>query len=277
MRDSKIEQYLQEKNIQFAGEQIRQIEKKRMEAIQEKDEEAANYYWRLAVIYYVQSGFVSIYQNLKRRAYAEAWEALKQTDLQMMILHQNYAFEQDEEDSFHLGFIMDELREYEKLFPYEYFICREKVIKKQRCTICGKEVSLRDDCGHVPGKIYMGEVCVHEPIDFEYLSAKATRDPFDKMEYLEPYQAQDMQYNFGMLDGLMASLKSPYEYWEVEVVKEKNPQYAKVGRNDKCPCGSGKKFKFCCMNDESKMTFEHYKIRLLNEYEEKVDKPLKML
>ena len=26
----------------------------------------------------------------------------------------------------------------------------------------------------------------------------------------------------------------------------------KVGRNDPCPCGSGKKYKFCCMNKEKK-------------------------
>ena len=25
---------------------------------------------------------------------------------------------------------------------------------------------------------------------------------------------------------------------------------AKVGRNDPCPCGSGKKFKKCCMNKQ---------------------------
>lgn len=25
-------------------------------------------------------------------------------------------------------------------------------------------------------------------------------------------------------------------------------EYKKIGRNDKCPCGSGKKFKNCCMN-----------------------------
>jgi len=25
----------------------------------------------------------------------------------------------------------------------------------------------------------------------------------------------------------------------------------KVGRNDKCPCGSGKKFKKCCMNKQN--------------------------
>ena len=26
---------------------------------------------------------------------------------------------------------------------------------------------------------------------------------------------------------------------------------AKVGRNDLCPCGSGKKYKKCCMNAEA--------------------------
>ena len=25
-------------------------------------------------------------------------------------------------------------------------------------------------------------------------------------------------------------------------------QKVKIGRNDPCPCGSGKKYKFCCMN-----------------------------
>lgn len=25
-------------------------------------------------------------------------------------------------------------------------------------------------------------------------------------------------------------------------------EYQKIGRNDKCPCGSGKKYKNCCMN-----------------------------
>lgn len=29
---------------------------------------------------------------------------------------------------------------------------------------------------------------------------------------------------------------------------QKVREYAKVGRNDQCPCGSGKKFKNCCMN-----------------------------
>ena len=29
--------------------------------------------------------------------------------------------------------------------------------------------------------------------------------------------------------------------------KESQPKIPKVGRNDPCPCGSGKKYKKCCM------------------------------
>lgn len=32
--------------------------------------------------------------------------------------------------------------------------------------------------------------------------------------------------------------------------ENKNIDYSHVGRNDKCPCGSGKKYKNCCMNKE---------------------------
>lgn len=32
---------------------------------------------------------------------------------------------------------------------------------------------------------------------------------------------------------------------------QKVREYAKVGRNEPCPCGSGKKFKNCCMNKKN--------------------------
>jgi hypothetical protein len=31
-----------------------------------------------------------------------------------------------------------------------------------------------------------------------------------------------------------------------KLLKKKNVDYDSAGRNDKCPCGSGKKFKSCC-------------------------------
>jgi preprotein translocase subunit SecA len=35
---------------------------------------------------------------------------------------------------------------------------------------------------------------------------------------------------------------------ETTVKKPKQRSTAKVGRNDPCPCGSGKKYKNCCIN-----------------------------
>jgi hypothetical protein len=32
----------------------------------------------------------------------------------------------------------------------------------------------------------------------------------------------------------------------IDFVEEPNPSPSKLGRNDPCPCGSGKKFKHCC-------------------------------
>lgn len=42
----------------------------------------------------------------------------------------------------------------------------------------------------------------------------------------------------------------PYEYknnYEIKMVKSQPIKKNKIGRNDKCPCGSGKKYKYCCL------------------------------
>lgn len=47
----------------------------------------------------------------------------------------------------------------------------------------------------------------------------------------EDYDEDDYQY-------------SPYESFQQPVIRIGE----KVGRNDPCPCGSGKKYKKCCLN-----------------------------
>jgi len=36
------------------------------------------------------------------------------------------------------------------------------------------------------------------------------------------------------------------ELLRLERLRAQNPEQPKIGRNDPCPCGSGKKFKKCC-------------------------------
>lgn len=57
--------------------------------------------------------------------------------------------------------------------------------------------------------------------------------------FIENMEAMTVNALFGV------SRVQPHQHQHVHQAVEKNPQYANVGRNDPCPCGSGKKFKKC--------------------------------
>jgi len=58
------------------------------------------------------------------------------------------------------------------------------------------------------------------------------------MEAIKGFDAQVGQHEVNHLDGV------PEEIVEYDYVA---PKPIEVGRNDKCPCGSGKKYKHCCL------------------------------
>ena len=45
----------------------------------------------------------------------------------------------------------------------------------------------------------------------------------------------------------MKKLEALAKTWK-EAHTQKVREFSKIGRNENCPCGSGKKFKNCCMN-----------------------------
>lgn len=58
-------------------------------------------------------------------------------------------------------------------------------------------------------------------------------------------------------------MRTPIHYgatpWELKKMKNKS---VKVGRNDSCPCGSGKKYKNCCRNEKQEVSIrDEYKNR----------------
>ncbi|MGM9994722.1 MAG: YecA family protein [Candidatus Avigastranaerophilus sp.] len=71
---------------------------------------------------------------------------------------------------------------------------------------------------------------------------------------LDYYKADSVQKKiFSSASVLYASKVFEQIMTEVSTKEENKPKegidYSNVGRNDKCPCGSGKKFKNCCMNN----------------------------
>ena len=230
-----------------------EIEKERLLAIEEMDEEKANYCWCLRQIFTIQHGYLCAYDYLRNKNYADAWTKLDHIDMEIGFLEENF-YINPQNDKYHISFIGHIIKEYQKLFPYLHFFSRENVIKGEKCSICGRPISFRNNCGHKPGKLYMGEMCLREVTDMEFKAMAIVTDPFDKYSYVS---IPDKEYDYGMLEWLMSYVKSPYDDFFVETKKEKKPEYRTVGRNELCPCGSGKKYKKCHKGSKSELMDHH--------------------
>ena len=236
-----IEDYLARKNLHLESSIAEEIEYFRLDAINRQDEESANHCWCLRQIYTIQKHFLSAVSSLFEKQFENAWMAFDSADIALGYLELNFDLDSAVHD-YNILFINRMIKRYQKLFPYRYFLSRENIIKEEVCTICGKPISLRKCCGHKPGKIYMGELCLRKVTSMEFKGAAVVTDPFDKYGFV---RIPDHEYNYGMLEQLTGYLDSAYEEFDIETVKEKHPDYLNIGRNDRCPCGSGRKYKKC--------------------------------
>lgn len=253
MTSKEIENYLSVKNNQMDESIVEEIEKHRLNAINNRNEKQANYFWCLRQIYRIQKEFLAAIKALKTKKFEEAWHILDNVDIGLSNLENNFDTSQGN-DKYHLLFIGRIIIEYQKLFPYRHFFSRENVIKNEKCSICGKEILLRRPCGHKVGKLYMGELCLRKVTDMEVKAVCVVTDPFDKYGYL---QLPDRDYNYGMLEALMVEVDSPYEDFYIETIKVKSQEYKKIQRNSPCPCGSGKKYKVCHLGTEGELIDHH--------------------
>lgn len=91
---------------------------------------------------------------------------------------------------------------------------------------------------------YVGGYDAHVDYMFEYRDYEQNfcESPMDAAEYLknwamfEPEEDRQQEQNF---EKMFRQIKNEYT---------KTEKKQKIGRNDPCPCGSGKKYKFCCLN-----------------------------
>lgn len=105
----------------------------------------------------------------------------------------------------------------------------------------------------------MGELCLRMITDFEFLGIAIVKHPLDKYAIIK---IEGKDYNYEVLEYLIKNLDSPFRPWYVEQITRKKPEYVHIGRNDKCPCGSGKKYKKCCANTPNEYG-PHFRITLL--------------
>lgn len=253
IQDNKIEEYLANQHLSFDKGIQSLINSKLNEAQAARDNEKANYYWYLQEILYVQKGYVESFELIKTGKYEEAWLLLDKSDIALGYIEENFP-STIQFNKFNLGFISKMIKEYQKLFPYHLFLSREAIIREEKCSICGQIIKLRHGCSHIPGKVYMGKLCLREVTKIELKAVALVTDPFDKYTIIHP---EGKEYNYGMLEYLMEEVHSPYISFRVEIRKEKNEEFKGIGRNELCPCGSGKKYKKCHLGTKEEL-HDHY-------------------
>lgn len=254
-----IETYLKRKTDTLDQKIFDDLETYLKKYQKEEKEEEANYCWCLKQIYTVKKGYLTAYHELKNHDFENAWYNLERVDIELSFLEKNFDIGNEINDPYALVYIKNTVPKFQKLFPYKVFTSREALIKKEVCSICGKEVKLRGGCTHKIGKLYMGKMCSRSVEDMEFIGVAVVTDPFDKYAILK---IEGQEFNYDLIEYVSDNLKSPYDLWTYEIERKIQPKFQNLNRNDKCACGSGKKYKKCCMNT-NRIYMEHYKINIL--------------
>ena len=222
-------------------------------AIQTRDERLANAQYVFKEYFLLFCELIRYFNKLKSKDYKGSWDKLQDC---FDIIKYVGKFT-DEENRYELPSLYDLLLKYEALYPYKLFCSSEYVIQKATCSICGKSV-LGLDCPHIKGELYWGEPAVHNIEEIKYFQGVAlVAHPEDKRCIMQVADKNITdEERFKTLNNFI-ELKLPFlQMFSVNSKTEtrKDPKYKNVGRNDLCPCGSGKKFKNCCI---SKLYYAH--------------------
>ncbi|ACV62396.1 SEC-C motif domain protein [Desulfofarcimen acetoxidans DSM 771] len=253
-----IKQYLSQHNMSDFDANIKAYLKElKAEAVAQNNEALANEIWCLETISEIQRAYISAFNSIKDGKHFDAWNSYDSVDIKLSFLRKHFDYSGNLYD---LEFIEEYTRKYQKLFPYQFFMSREAVIKKESCSICGRINTIRSRCEHEVGGLYMGEMCCRVVEDVEFLAESIVTNPFDKCTVLFP---EGMEYNYEALDILFKGLDTPYDRWMLEIEKRLKPEFVGAQRNAPCPCGSAKKYKKCCYGTDSEL-MDHNKITLLD-------------
>jgi len=251
-----IREYLNNKNLELDSSVLDKIVLLKNKAIANCNEKVANELYLLQSIFNIQNNYIQMYNLLKNNSdegYEKSWILREKIDIQMQIHRNSHDYNYD---FAMIKFIDEAIKRYKYLYPYKLFSSREMVIKKERCSICGKVRSIRNNCEHIPGKIYMGQMCYSIVEDAELKGFAIVENPEDDYTFLK---LEGTKFNYEVLNILMRGLNSPFDRWDLNIINELNEEYKKIGRNELCPCGSGKKYKKCCLGTE-KASIQHFEI-----------------
>jgi uncharacterized protein YchJ len=217
-------------------------------ALQNKNEELANSNFVFKVYFLIFVNLSEYFKYLNEKKYRESWLKLQDIfdDIRNVcrFTNENYRFE--------LLHISELLKKYEELYPFTVFSSPEYIIKKSKCTICEKS-KLSLECMHITGNIYWGKLASEIIEEADIRAIAVVPNPKDKRLYLEASDKNISENDrFIKLQKFLSIKLSFLQLFNIQsyITYKNNDSIKKNGRNDKCSCGSGLKYKNCCLNKQ---------------------------
>lgn len=223
------------------------------EAVFKSEQLTAKVAWCFEIIGKIQDNYVKSFVSLCNDEFYEGWCSLEKCENLIASLDRHF---REKNNEFGIEHIRIYTKNFQSLFPYEYFTS-PGFISRHSCSVCNELITPRNYCGHDVGEIYNGEMCCKIVEDIELLELSIVKNPVQKYSVLFP---EDHEYNYYVVKKLVKKLSSPWDSWSYNISKKIVPKYKKVKRNELCPCGSGIKYKRCCLNE--KQEIDHYALNV---------------
>lgn len=221
----------------------KQIQALKLGFVKKCNQEQAKLLWVYQTIIEIHKLYVNAFNLIKSKSYYQAWCKLERIEITLHILKKHFTYDKKQ---FFLWYIEKSVKNLQVLYPYKLFASTEILTKKKKCSICNKEISIRNSCGHIVGEIYNGEMCYHIVTGSELLGISVVENPENKycVLFLKDKESGEQidQYNYDAIDYLFEQISTPYELWDLEVSQRvsKKEEYVKLGRNAPSPSNSGK-------------------------------------
>lgn len=225
-----------------------ELEVARRECFSEQ-EQVLNEFYVLTRFIDMLSSYVDIWDKIVKKQFSSSWNSVQDT---IGLLRQVKKFTNRETNK-DVDFFENQLLELEKLYPYNVFFSIGATVERFECSICGRDID-SFECPHTKGELYRGQMAyaiARNITELDHVSM--VKHPEDKRCVVQ-YDDNGEQFKLvRFLSELITSGKlQPSDFGELKFSKRKvkNPDFQKIGRNDPCYCGSGKKFKKCCISKE---------------------------
>lgn len=224
-------------------ENIRALSKKIHEDINCSEEQYLNDMFALTRYLDLFSEYGKLWEEIFCQHFSNSWSSL-QSALDLLRLIKKFS-------AVNIQFFENQLIELEQTYPYNVFFSIGASVEFFECSICGKNID-SVECLHMRGHLYNGKMAsaiARNLTELDHISM--VKHPQDKRCVVSYDDAGEQFKLVRFISSLINSKKlkiSSFGRLEFSKRDIPNPDYVEQGRNDYCSCGSGKKFKKCCIN-----------------------------